>query len=84
MLREYGLVPKTATNVGPTTKIQLFSTPLVKLHKLDINCRRRRPEMFRDFEKNFAKFTEKHLCQSFFLNKVAGLNFVKFLRTSFL
>ena len=47
MLREYGLVPKTATNVGPTTKIQLFSTPLVKLHKLDINCRRRRPEMFR-------------------------------------
>ena len=47
---------------------------------------------------NFEKFTGKHLCQSFFLNKVAGfslwkerfwhkrfhVNFVKFLRTSFL
>ena len=39
--------------------------------------------------RNFTKFTGKHLCQSLFLNKVAGLrrvpvNFVKFLRTSFL
>ena len=50
---------------------------------------------------NFAKFTGKHLCQSLFFNKVAGLrsatllkkrlwhryfpmNFVKFLKTSFL
>ena len=44
---------------------------------------------------NFAKFTEKHLCQSIFINKVAGLkkrpwhrcfhvNFVKFLRTPFI
>ena len=41
---------------------------------------------------NFAKFTGKHLCQSLFFNKVAGLrplvrvfpvNFVKFLRTPF-
>ena len=43
--------------------------------------------------RNFAKFTEKHLCQSLFFNKVAGLrfryrcfpmNFAKFLRTPFL
>ena len=48
--------------------------------------------------KNFAKFTGKHLCQSLFFNKVAGLrpveketlahvfpvNFKKFLRTTFL
>ena len=39
--------------------------------------------------RNFAKFTGKHLCQSLFFNKVAGLrylpvNFVKFLRTPFL
>ena len=38
--------------------------------------------------KNFAKFTGKHLCQSLFFNKVAGLrvpvNFVKFLETPFL
>ena len=43
---------------------------------------------------NFAKFTGKHLCQSLFLNKVAGLrhrwhqcflvNFAKFIRTPFL
>ena len=40
--------------------------------------------------KNFVKFTGKHLCQSLFLNKVAGLrhryfpvNFAKFLRTPF-
>ena len=49
---------------------------------------------------NFAKFTGKYLCQSFFFNKVAGLpttllkkrlwhrcfpvNFAKFLRTPFL
>ena len=41
--------------------------------------------------RNFEKFTGKHLCQSFFFNKVAGLrhrcfpvNFRKFLRTHFL
>ena len=31
--------------------------------------------------KNFAKFTGKHLCQSFFFNKVAGLSPATFLRT---
>ena len=30
--------------------------------------------------KNFAKFTEKHLCQSLFLNKVAGLKFATLLK----
>ena len=45
--------------------------------------------------RNFVKFTEKHLCQSLFFNKVLGLslqlwhrcfpmNFAKFLRTPFL
>ena len=41
--------------------------------------------------RNFTKFTRKHLRQSLFFNKVAGLRhacvpvkFVKFLRTSFL
>ena len=40
--------------------------------------------------RNFAKFAGKHLCQSLFLNKVAGLrhgcfpdNFAKFLRKPF-
>ena len=57
-----------------------------------------RPEVFckKDFLRNFTKFTGKHLCQSLFFNKVAGLrpttllkrdsntcfpvNFVKILR----
>ena len=34
-----------------------------------------RPEVFckKDVLKNFEKFTEKHLCQNLFFNKVAGL-----------
>ena len=52
-----------------------------------------RPEVLckKDVLGNFAKFTGKHLYQSFFFNKVAGqrhrwfpVNFVKFLRTPFL
>ena len=51
-----------------------------------------RPEVFckKSVLRNFTKFTGKHLCQSLFFNKVAGLrhrcfpvNFVKFLRTRF-
>ena len=59
----------------------------------------RRCSVKKDVLRNFAKFTGKHLCQSHFLNKVAGLetllrkrlcrrcfpvNFAKFLRTPFL
>ena len=47
------------------------------------------PEVFhkKGSLENFAKFTGKHLCQSFLFNKVAGrvpLNFAKFLGTPFL
>ena len=36
-----------------------------------------RPDVFckKDVLKNFSKFTRKHLCQSLFFNKVAGLVF---------
>ena len=42
-------------------------------------CRSNRPEVFLEICKegvlrNFAKFTGKHLCQSLFFNKVAGLS----------
>ena len=39
-------------------------------------CRSSRPEVFYNigFLKNFAKFTGKHLCQSLFFNKVAGVS----------
>ena len=55
-----------------------------------VRSRHQRCSVRRRVLRNFAKFTGKHLCQSFFFNKVAGLshrcfpvNFVKFLRTSF-
>ena len=60
---------------------------LKRSSRLEVFCRK-------DVLRNFAKFTGKHLCQSLFLNKVAGLtvlkkrfrhrcfpvNFAKFLR----
>ena len=59
-------------------------------------CSHQRCTVRKVFFRNFTKFTGKHLCQSLFLNKVAGLrpptlfkkrlwpvNFVKFLRTPF-
>ena len=48
------------------------------------NYRSSCPKVFckKEVHKNFTKFRGKCLCQSFFLNKVAGL--AKFLRTPFL
>ena len=45
--------------------------PKMKVINATENSRR---EVFfkKGFMKNFEKFTGKHLCQSFFLNKVAG------------
>ena len=65
--------------------------PHFPLHYTFINkiyfLRTSRPEVFckKGGFRKFAKFLGKHLCQSPFFNKVAGLpvNFVKFLRTSF-
>ena len=38
----------------------------------------RRRSLKKDVLKNYAKFTEKHLCQSLFFNKVTGLRREKF------
>ena len=65
--------------------------PHFLLHHKIINTisspRSSHPEVFckKGVFRKFAKFLGKHLCQSPFFNKVAGLpvNFVKFLRTSF-
>ena len=38
----------------------------------------RRRSLKKDVLKNYAKFTEKHLCQSLFFNKVTGLRHEKF------
>ena len=51
---------------------------------LDFNklSRSSRQEVFckKDVLRNFAKFTGKHLCQSFFFNKVAGLRLAALLK----
>ena len=43
------------------------------------NDRSSRPDVFceKGVLRNFAKFTGKHLCQSLFFNKVAGLSLIK-------
>ena len=47
----------------------------IKLTRPRPKYRSRRPEVFcqKAVLKNFVKFSGKHLCQSFFFNKVAGL-----------
>ena len=46
-----------------------------KEHFLIQSSKSSRPEVLckKGVLRNFAEFTEKHLCQSFFFNKVAGL-----------
>ena len=47
-----------------------------------ITKRRSRPEVFckKGVLRNFTKFTGKHLCQSLFFNKVAGLRTATLLK----
>ena len=71
-----------------------YRTPLVAasdkwlnvLNKLTLSDRLQKqpPEVLckKRFLRNFAKFTGKHLCQSLFFNKVAGLFFTEHLRTT--
>ena len=84
------------------TKKLTFLTPDTHTSVCVLGDKKRssRPKMFckKGVFRNFAKFTGKHLCQSLFLNKVAGLslfkkrlwhrcflvNFAKFLRNLFL
>ena len=86
----------------------IISTTTVNISDVCFGFKLKRPQRIRSSHqscfiikgvlRNFAKFTGKHLCQSLFFNKVAGLSFwkerlwhkcfhedfVKFLRTSFL
>ena len=79
-----------------------FAKGLAIIRATLAKVRRSRPDVLhkKGVLKNFTKFTGKHLCQSFFFNKVAGrpaallkkrpwhrcfpVNCVKILRTSFL
>ena len=53
----------------------LSQTYLDNIEYTIFQCRRSRLEVFckKGVLKDFTKFTEKHLCQSLFLNKVTGL-----------
>ena len=67
------------------TAFHFFKIKLQLIYAISRSSHQRCP-MRKDVLRNFAKFTRKHLCQSLFLNKVAGLNpvnFAKFLRKLF-
>ena len=46
---------------------------LLLIHQIYYRSSHRNCSVRKDVLRNFAKFTEKHLCQSLFYNKVAGL-----------
>ena len=72
--------------MGRVTEVYSSENEVVKKSRMEVFCKK-------GVLRNFAKITGKHLCQSLFFNKVAGLrpvrrcfpvNFEKFLRTSLL
>ena len=60
----------------------LFQTYLDIIEYTIFQCRSSRLEVFckKGVLKDFTKFTEKHLCQSLFLNKFAGLRPITLLK----
>ena len=60
----------------------LSETYLDNIEYIIFLCRSSRPEVFckNGILKKFTKCTEKHLCESLFLNKVAGLRSVTLLK----
>ena len=52
---------------------ELFRWSLFNSLKANVRSSHRRCSMKKGILKNLSKFTEKHLCQSLFFNKVAGL-----------
>ena len=90
------------TSIYENVKIVFIKVPLWLINKQNaFRDRSNSPEVFckKGVLRNFAKFTGKHVCQSFFFSKVAGLsatllkkrlwhrcfpaNFAKFLGTLF-
>ena len=70
----------------------LIRSLMLDAELVKMSCKRSRSEVFckKGVLRDFTKFTGKHLCQSLFFGKVAGLrhrcftvNFVKFLKTPF-
>ena len=53
--------------------MELIAAVGTKLESTFLRSSHRRCSVRKDVLKNFAKFTGKHLCQSLFFNRVAGL-----------
>ena len=54
----------------------------IRIFIFSLDYQKQPPEVFRkkDVLRNFTKFTGKHLCQSLFFNKVAGLRLATLLK----
>ena len=48
-------------------------SPISRKHYLQFKSSQRRCSIRKGVPRNFTKFTGRHLCQSLFFNKVAGL-----------
>ena len=66
----------TLTNSYSSHSAVFSRIPIVNIFHISIFIRSSRPEAFHEkgVLRNFTKFTGKHLCQSLFFNKVAGLS----------
>ena len=60
------LKPKTFSNLNKNIWIKNIMRPIFRSSRPQVFCKN-------GVVRNFAKFTGKHLCQSRFFNKVAGL-----------
>ena len=65
-LTEVSVYPKPIEKQRVSTCLQVFCDETLSRSSSEVFCKR-------DVLKNFTKFTGKHLCQSLFLNEVAGL-----------
>ena len=65
------VVPTSLLEVGSLQAVNILAKTAAKV--FCYTSRHRRCSVRKSVLKNFAKFTEKHLCQSLFFNEVAGL-----------
>ena len=63
---------KTQLEIGDALRVLPRATPYMDIGKPEAVVQR--CSVKKGVLKNFAKITGKHLCQSLFYNKVAGLN----------
>ena len=59
--------------MSPRFEVRHLHSKFCQLHLILPRSRRREVFCKKGFHRNFAKLAGKHLCQSLFFNKVAGL-----------